>query len=84
MGDKCEMFVNCSKTFLGICEKKIWLNKEYIQDHRCERTNIALKCKIYEPVNLTLHGHYKCVYSFWGYWHKDRKQNISGKWEIHN
>ena len=27
------------------------------RDHRCARTNMAFKCKIFEAVNLALHGH---------------------------
>ena len=34
-------------------------------------------------VNLTLHGHYTCVYSVQSYWHKYRKQNMSAKQIIH-
>ena len=41
-----------------INENEIYLpNKESISGHRCERTNMAYKCKIFEAVNLTLHGH---------------------------
>ena len=29
-----------------------------LRDSRCERINLVLKCKIFEAVNLTLHGHY--------------------------
>ena len=69
MVPKCEIFMNCSKRFIGICKKKkqkkqkqIRLpNKKYIRDHRCQRTNIAYKCKIFEVVNLTFHGHYTYV-----------------------
>ena len=38
-------------------------NKENVSDHRCERRNMAYKCKIFEAVNLTLNGHYKHVYT---------------------
>ena len=27
------------------------------------KEHMAYKCRIYEAVNLTLHGHYRCVYS---------------------
>ena len=32
-----------------------------------ERRNMVSKYKITEAVNLTLHGHYTCVYSFQTY-----------------
>ena len=35
-----------------------------LRDHRCERSNMAYKCKISEAVNLTLHVHYTHVYSW--------------------
>ena len=40
---------------------------------------MAYKCKLFEPVNLILHGHFTHVYSFQSYWHNYRKQNISAK-----
>ena len=56
---KCEMFMNCSKNCIGICQKTNMTTKqEYVRDHRCERTHIPYKCKIFETVNLPLHGHY--------------------------
>ena len=59
MAPKCEIFMNYSKKFMGICRKQIWLSKkEYLRDHRCERTNMAYKCKIFEAVTLTLHWHH--------------------------
>ena len=60
----CQMWNvhNCSKSFMGICQKHIWLpNREYLRDYRCERTDMAYKHQIFETVNLTLHGHYTHV-----------------------
>ena len=31
--------------------------QEYISNQRCERTNMANKCKMFEAVILTLHAH---------------------------
>ena len=58
--------------------------KEYLRDHRCQRTYIAYKCRIFEAVNLTLHGHYTHVCTvFEVFWHKFRKWNMSAKPGIH-
>ena len=32
-----------------------------LKDYKYERTNMAYKCKIFETLNLTLHGHYAYV-----------------------
>ena len=40
---------------------KLLLDKEYLRDHRCKRKNIIYKCKIFEAVSLTHHGHYTHV-----------------------
>ena len=46
-------------------EKEICLpNKEYLRDHRCERTNMDYKCKIFEALNLMSQGHYYFVYIY--------------------
>ena len=58
MAAKGEMFMNCSKNFIGIVIKHILLlNKEHLRDHRGGGTNIVYK-HIFENVNLTYHGHY--------------------------
>ena len=54
------MFMDGNKNFTGI-RKKTLSNKEYLTDHRCERTNRAYKCKISDTVNVTFHGHYTHV-----------------------
>ena len=36
-------------------------NKQYLRNHRCERTNMAYRCKMYEAVNIPLHRHYTYV-----------------------
>ena len=38
MDAKCIIFMNCSRTFIGICKKKSFPTKEYLRDHRCEGT----------------------------------------------
>ena len=43
-------------------------NKEFIRDHRCERTDMSYKCKIFEIVSVTLPGRlYTWVYSIQSY-----------------
>ena len=61
MAVKCEMFLNGNKNLIGICKTNMAAKKEYRRDRRCERTNMANKCKLFEAVNLTLHGHYTHV-----------------------
>ena len=34
-------------------------NKEYLTDHRCERTNITAKCKISGAWHLVFHRHFQ-------------------------
>ena len=42
MAAKCEMFMNCHKNFIGICNNQIVLpNKEYLRDDTCERMDMA-------------------------------------------
>ena len=45
MSAKCEMFMNCSKNFGGICKKKKKKNmstkRGYKRHHRCEGTSMA-------------------------------------------
>ena len=49
--NQCEIFRDYSTNFTSICNNKIWLlSKEYLRDHRCEGTNRAYKCKIFEHV----------------------------------
>ena len=63
MATKCEMFINYLKTFIDICKNQLSLpNKEYLRDHRYERTNIAYKYKIFGAGNTALHGHWYFVY----------------------
>ena len=63
MAAKYEMFLNYSKNIIGICRIQMWLpNMEYIRDQKCERTSIVYKCKIFEVLNLALHGHYYFVF----------------------
>ena len=44
---------------------------------------MAFKFKIFETINITLDGHYTCVYSDQSLWHKYRKQNMFASQEIH-
>ena len=37
-------------------------NEDNISDHRCERTDMAAKCKIFVTSNLTFHSHDHCVH----------------------
>ena len=37
---------------------KVLYKSNYYYYNGCERTNMAYKCKIFEAVNLTLHGYY--------------------------
>ena len=54
MANNCEMFM---KNFISIYKNQIrLLDKEYVRDHRCERTNIAYKSKLSEVANLILNG----------------------------
>ena len=58
------MFMNGRQNFTGICKNQIWQpNMGYLRDHRCERKHMAYKCKIFETVNLKLHGHYTQVWT---------------------
>ena len=67
MPAKCEAVMNCSEKFIGICKIQIWLlNKEYLRDHRCARTNMATKCETFES-QLTLHRNYKHMWSVQSY-----------------
>ena len=46
MAIKCEIFMNCSNNFIGICKKlkQLWLpNMECLKNQRCEGTNMASK-----------------------------------------
>ena len=65
-------------------------NKKYICDQRCERTDMATKCKIFVAVTWHLISssivyRYTCAYNFKSYWHRCKKQankHISGKQRI--
>ena len=81
---KYEMFMNCIENVIGICKKQIWLpNKEYVRDHRCERTNVAYKCKIFEAVTLRHHGHYTYVCTVLKMFAINAKNKMSTKQGIH-
>ena len=45
---------------------------------------MTYKCKVFEAVNVSLHGYYTLVYIFQSYWYKYRKQNMSDKQVIHD
>ena len=52
MAPKCEVFMNSSKKLHSHLQNQIRLpSTEYQRDHRCEGTNMAYKCKIFEAVN---------------------------------
>ena len=54
MASKCEVFMNCNKNFTGAGNNQILLtNKEYLWGHKCERTNLAYKYKIFEAVDTS-------------------------------
>ena len=52
---KCKMFMNCSKNIIANCKMQL-PKREYLGDHRYERTNMGYKCKIFETVNIRLGG----------------------------
>ena len=55
---KCELYINCSKTFRGkkrYKKRDMTAKQEIIKDHRCEGTYMAYKCKIFMGVNNELH-----------------------------
>ena len=84
MSAKCEIFMNCSKTFIGKKNKQIWIPKmECLKDHRCEITDIACKFKIFECQLKNSSALYIYVCTVQSYWYKYRKENMSSKQGIH-
>ena len=42
--NRSEIFMNCTKNIIGICQKQICVhNLKYKRDHRCEGTNMVYK-----------------------------------------
>ena len=59
-------------------------NKEYISDHRCKRTNMAVKWKyLWHLIGIFIVYRFTCVDDLKSHWHKLGKSNMSIKQGIH-